>query len=130
MTHFLYVEDDSLSREIMQMMMENLNYQLVVFDDSTDFMARLEAITPAPQVIFLDIHIPPSNGFELLEMLRQHPTYQNSIAIAVTASVMNEEIERLRLSGFNGAIGKPLDFELFPSLLEQLLSGREVWHIA
>jgi CheY-like chemotaxis protein len=127
---FLYVEDDTLSREIMQLMMESLEHNLITFEDSHDFMGRVEKLNPTPRVILLDIHVPPYDGFQMLEMLRQNPTYEGSRIIAVTASVMNEEIERLRRSGFDGAIGKPLDFEQFPMLLEQLLHGDEVWHIS
>lgn len=127
---FLYVEDDSLSREIMQIMMESLGHCLVTFEDSTDFLTRLKMLTPQPQIILLDIHIPPHDGFELLEMMRNHPMYKTTTIIAVTASVMNEEIERLRTSGFDGAIGKPLDFDEFPMLLTRLLRGDEVWHIS
>jgi len=127
---FLYVEDDTLSREIMQMMMECLEQSLVTFEDSHNFMARVEKLTPVPHVILLDIHVPPHNGFEMLEMLRLNPAYKECRIIALTASVMNEEIERLRNSGFDGAIGKPLDFEQFPLLLERLLHGDEVWHIS
>lgn len=127
---FLYVEDDTLSREIMQLMMESLEHNLITFEDSHDFMVRVEKLNPPPRVILLDIHVPPYDGFEMLEMLRQNPAYKESRIIAVTASVMNEEIERLKRSGFDGAIGKPLDFEQFPMLLEQLLHGDTVWHIS
>ena len=127
---FLYVEDDTLSREIMQLMMESLEHNLITFEDSHDFMGRVEKLDPLPRVILLDIHVPPYDGFAMLEMLRQNPAYKESRIIAVTASVMNEEIERLKRSGFDGAIGKPLDFEQFPMLLEQLLHGDAVWHIS
>jgi two-component system, cell cycle response regulator DivK len=127
---FLYVEDDTLSREIMQLMMESLEHNLITFEDSHDFMERVEKLNPPPRVILLDIHVPPYDGFAMLEMLRQNSAYKESRIIAVTASVMNEEIERLRRSGFDGAIGKPLDFEQFPMLLEQLLQGDAVWHIS
>jgi CheY-like chemotaxis protein len=127
---FLYVEDDALSCEIMQIMMEGLGQTLVVFEDSTDFMTRVETLTPQPNIIFLDIHVQPYSGFDMLSMLRQNPTHEKTKVVALTASVMNEEIARLKTSGFNGAIGKPLDFEQFPQLLEKLTRGDEVWHIS
>jgi|SRR5688572_17417459 CheY-like chemotaxis protein len=127
---FLYVEDDTLSREIMQMMMESLDQRLVIFEDSHDFSERVQKVSPVPHVVLLDIHVPPHDGFAMLNMLRELPTYKDCRVIALTASVMNEEIERLRQAGFDGAIGKPLDFEQFPMLLEQLLRGDTVWHIS
>ncbi len=50
--------------------------------------------------------------------------------IALTASVMNEEVAQLRQSGFNGAIAKPLSFSTFPALMERIANGETVWHIA
>lgn len=128
---FLYVEDDQLSREIMQMMMENvIAARLTVFPNSSDFLARLQAVSPKPDVIMLDIHILPHDGFELLRQIRADAEYATSRVIALTASVMNEEVDRLRTSGFDGAIAKPLNLATFPGLIERVLAGEAVWHIA
>jgi two-component system cell cycle response regulator DivK len=127
---FLYIEDDPLSREVMAMLLQSLGYsQLTMFEDSVDFLARIEALPAAPDVFFLDIHMKPHNGFEMLTTLRAHPTYASKIVIAITASVMNEEVAQLREAGFNGAIGKPLDFDNFAPLMEHVLNGEAVWHI-
>ncbi len=127
---FLYIEDDPLSREVMAMLLQSLGYtQLTMFEDSVDFLARIEALPVLPDAFFLDIHMKPHDGFEMLEALRQHPTLAHRTVIAVTASVMNEEVDRLRSAGFNGAIGKPLDFENFAELIGRVLMGEKVWHI-
>ena len=69
------------------------------------------------------------NFFKEEWSLRQHRTYVNTCVIAVTASVMNEEVAMLRQSGFNGAIAKPIDQIAFPGLLQRILNGEEVWNI-
>lgn len=131
---FLYVEDDPLSREIMLMIMENAMQvdlkQITVFADSTDFLKRVQAISTRPNVILLDIHVQPYDGFQMLEMLRNEPMLKDARIIALTASVMNEEVARLRKAGFDGAIAKPLNVHTFPSLVERVLKGETVWHIA
>ena len=129
---FLYVEDDALSREVMQMLMENVLGvgQLVMFADSTDFMSRLRALPRRPDIILLDVHVQPYDGFEMLHMLRLDPAYQQAQVIALTASVMNEEVRQLRTSGFNGTIAKPLSLATFPALIERIVGGESVWHIA
>lgn len=130
-TAFLYIEDDDLSREIMQMLLSSLGYtELTSYEDSHHFLARIEALKHTPTVIFLDIHVKPHDGFEMLQMLRQHPRFSGQKVIALTASVMNEEVAKLRQAGFDGAIGKPLDFDEFPSLLERILADEMVWYIA
>lgn len=129
---FLYVEDDALSREIMQMIMQmGLGVkQLVMFEDSSNFMQRLSNLAETPDVIMLDIHVKPHDGFQMLAMLRADARYQHAKIIALTASVMNEEVDRLRQNGFDGAIAKPLSMQTFPDLLQRVINGESVWHIA
>ena len=128
---FLYIEDDSLSREIMTMMLGGLGYNdVIIFDNSHDFLGKLAALPFIPDVIFLDIHVPPLDGFEMLKILREHPDFAQQKIIALTASVMNEEIAKLRRSGFDGAMGKPLDFDEFPALLHRILQGETIWIVA
>ena len=129
---FLYVEDDATSRMVMELILPywDGDWQLVTFADSADFINRLEAVSPKPDVIFLDIHMEPHTGFEMLDMIRDHEVYQDTRVIALTASVMNEEVEQMENAGFTGAIAKPLDREKFPELLDRILNDETVWYIS
>lgn len=129
---YLYVEDDVLGREIMRMIMHNVigAAAAYVFEDSANFMERLRALPRKPDLIMLDIHIRPHDGVELLSMIRADAEYRHTRVIALTASVMNEEVAELRSSGFDGAIAKPLDIAVFPSLIARILNGVPTWHIA
>jgi CheY-like chemotaxis protein len=130
--YFLYVEDDPLSREVMQMIMSNGMgvTRLSIFEDSADFLPRIKALTTHPDIIMLDVHVKPLSGLDMLRMLRSDPDYHTAKIIALTASVMNEEVEELRTSGFDGAIGKPVSVTTFPNLMERIVAGEAVWHIA
>lgn len=127
---FVYVEDEPMSRMVMEMLMTHkLGYQIAIFEDSANFIGKMEALPQVPKIIFLDIHVHPYTGFEMLEMLREHPNFQAIPVVALTASVMNEEVEMLRDSGFNGVIAKPIDAATFPSAIESILAGNEIWQI-
>lgn len=129
--HFLYVEDDETSRMVMEIILPYWgdNWELTLFEDSTDFVKRLTSLTRVPDIIFLDIHMTPHTGFELLAMIRELDDYRNTTVIALTASVMNEEISKLRTVGFDGAIAKPINREVFPEVLTQICEGKTVWHV-
>jgi CheY-like chemotaxis protein len=129
---YLYVEDDHLSREIMRMIMENGMgvRSLTIFEDSTDFLQRVQRLDKMPEVILLDIHVKPDTGFDMLRELRTLPAFKDCKIVALTASVMNEEVEQLRQSGFDGAIGKPLSVKTFPDLMARIIEGELVWHVA
>jgi len=129
--HYLYVEDDPMSRQIMQITIENGvgSKNIIIFDNSTDFMARMTHLPHIPTIILLDIHVRPYDGFQMLTMLREDSRFDDSKIIALTASVMNEEVEQLRKAGFDGAIAKPLSIQTFPELLRRIITGESVWHI-
>lgn len=129
--HFLYVEDDPTSRIVMEMMLLHCfeDAALTILEDSHDFPNHLDALTCLQDVIFLDIHMTPYTGFEMLEMIRDHARHAGSIVVALTASVMSEEVDRLKSAGFNGVIAKPINREVFPHLMEHILDGQAVWYI-
>lgn len=128
---YLYVEDNELSRDVMAIIMHTGMGidKLTVFADSENFLSRLKALDVKPDIILLDIHVPPLNGFEVLHLVKSEAGYENVKVIAVTASVMNEEIKKLRTSGFDGAISKPISIQTFPDLIKKILLGEAIWHI-
>lgn len=126
---YVYVEDEELSREVMEIVMTQAMdvEHLTIFHDSTDFLARVDALTPRPDVFLLDIRVGPVNGYEMLNLLRAHPEYRAARIVAVTASVMTEQIAHLRNAGFDAAIAKPVRVSSFPDVMACILQGEEVW---
>jgi CheY-like chemotaxis protein len=129
---FLYVEDDPLSREVMELLLKQvLGYtQVTTFESSHDFMEKVRALTSIPDVIFLDIQMHPHNGYEMLKMLRGEDAYRKTRIIAMTASVMATDVEALKSAGFDGMIGKPIMRQAFPELLGRILSGESIWFVS
>jgi CheY-like chemotaxis protein len=127
----LYVEDDAKSRKVMSLLLKGrLGLQHVtILEDSTDFMSQVAALDPQPDVIFLDIHMKPYDGFEMLQMLRNCAEFNQTPIVALTASVMNEEVQRLQTSGFDGCLAKPIDLNTFPETFNRILNGEAVWRI-
>jgi CheY-like chemotaxis protein len=131
MIHLLYVEDHKQSRDVLRMI-QRVNahtISLTFFEDSCQFLERVMELQPQPDAFLLDIHVHPHNGFEMLALLRSHPTYQHSPVVALTASVMNEEIDLLKQAGFSGVFGKPVDIDAFPSFLERIMNGEHLWYV-
>ena len=128
---FLYVEDDLNNRQVMELILTRVTKvkSLVIFEDSVDFSTKLLALAPIPDVILLDIHVEPYDGFEMLSMIRQMDKFKDCKVIALTASVMNEEVEAMRSKGFDGTISKPLNMSEFPKLIQRIVAGESIWHI-
>lgn len=126
----LYVEDDDFSRDIMEMLFDDLpQYELIMYSDSTDFQDKLENMPDRLSVILLDIHMEPVDGFVMLNTIRANDRFAHLPVLALTASVMSEEITKLRTSGFDGAIAKPIDQDTFAEQIEAVLQKKLVWTV-
>ena len=125
---FLYVEDDASSRRLVNIIMTTvLGHSITTLENSENFLEKVRALAAIPDAVFLDIQVIPHNGFEMLKMLRGEPGYENVPVIAMTASVMQSDIDRLKEAGFNGLLGKPIRKRLFKDQLEQILAGEPLW---
>lgn len=127
----LYVEDDPMSRQVMELLLVRKMHfkQVTIFETSDDFMNRLRALPKKPQVFLLDIHIEPLDGFELIHLLRSDPDYSQARIVALTASVMNEEVNQLKRAGFDGVLAKPVDQLAFPDTFNRILNGEHIWNV-
>ena len=128
----VYVEDDENSIFVMKMVVERVMKlpTLYVLQSRADFVQQVKGLGVVPDVFMLDIQMKPYDGVELLSLLRGDPQFKKSKVIALTASVTNEEVSLLKSGGFDGAIGKPLNIEVFPDLIARIISGEQVWYIA
>lgn len=127
----LYIEDDPQSRKLMSMLLKGRMKlpNVTILEDSQDFLEQMDALDPKPDVILLDIHMKPYNGFEMLAMLRRLHWASQTPIVALTASVMNEEVQQLRKAGFNGCLSKPVDLDTFMETLERIMDGETIWRI-
>ena len=84
---------------------------------------------PSLDLILMDIRLPYEDGYGALRKIRSSPSLQNTKVVAVTAEASVEQLNKSRISGFNGFIGKPLDPDRFPDQIRSILSGDEVWDL-
>jgi two-component system cell cycle response regulator DivK len=86
-----------------------------------------EQYTPV-DLILLDINLPYEDGFEVHRKLRDHPDFQDTKIVAVTANANETYLQRAIKEGFDGFIGKPLDPDRFPEQIKRILMGGDpVW---
>ena len=126
------MEDDENSIFVMKMVVERVMKlpTLYVLQSRADFVQQVKGLGVVPDVFLLDIQMKPYDGVELLSMLRDDPQFKCSKVIALTASVTNEEVSLLKSGGFDGAIAKPLNIDVFPDLIARIINGEQVWYIA
>jgi two-component system cell cycle response regulator DivK len=123
----LIVEDDAGGMAIIGVMMRYLNIKAYINTTGEGVIEMAHAMKPAPNIIFLDIALPKSNGYDILKLIRADTNLSKVLVIAVTAQDADLEIPKCKEAGFDGFIGKPISRVRFPRQLRRILSGEAVW---
>jgi len=85
---------------------------------------------PKVDLILMDIRLPYEDGYSALRKIRMSSRLKDVPVIAVTAEGGLEQMNKARLSGFNGFLGKPLDPDRFPDQIQRILTGEPVWEMS
>jgi two-component system cell cycle response regulator DivK len=104
----LIVEDNEKNRKLERDILQFHGYQTVEAENPADGI-RLAQATP-PSLVPMDIQLPGMNGIEALHHPRADPRTR---AIAVTASVMTQDRQKIMAAGFDGYQAKPIEVTQF-----------------
>jgi two-component system cell cycle response regulator DivK len=84
------------------------------------------ALGERPDLVLMDIQLPDISGVAALERIRADPSLDAMPVLAVSASVMPDEQQRIVSSGFDAFIAKPISMKTFLATVnEALTSGRK-----
>jgi two-component system, cell cycle response regulator DivK len=118
----LIVEDNERNRKLVRDVLQFKGYRTVETDTAEEGI-RL-AQTSAPALVLMDIQLPGMNGIEALARLRADAGTRAIPVVAVTASVMSHDRERIQSAGFDGYLRKPLDINEFIETVGRLLEQK------
>lgn len=125
--HVLVIEDDANNLMITVDLLRMMGVRYVNARASGRQALKLIEAMSRVDLILLDIQLPYEDGYQVLRQLRAHPKLRATRIVAVTANVLPQDEARARAAGFDGFIGKPIDFDRFPQQIRSLLEGAEVW---
>jgi two-component system cell cycle response regulator DivK len=103
----MIVEDNERNMKLLRDLLGAHGYRPIEARSAEDAIAMVPA--ERPELVLMDIRLPGMDGFAALRLLRAMPETARVPVVAVTASVMKEERERVLAAGFDGYIEKPID---------------------
>lgn len=116
----MIVDDNRNNCLMLQNMLEPLGFKVIVAENGEVGVSK--AIKTQPDLILMDLVMPIMNGYEATRILRADPSLKDIPIIAVSAGVLEADIEQSRTAGCNDFLKKPVqDKELF-DLLELRLN--------
>ncbi|QEP42164.1 response regulator [Ectothiorhodospiraceae bacterium BW-2] len=105
----LLVEDNEMNRELVYDIFAD---EGIAIDSATN---GAEALTQLQQrkydIILMDCQMPVMDGYEATRRIRQQRQWDSVVVIALTANVMQQEIDRVLAVGMSDHIPKPFDPE-------------------
>ena len=114
----LIADDEDSLRWVLEKGFRSAGYQVTAVKDGTAALREVEA---GPfDLILLDIRMPHMDGYEVAARLAQMKL-ENTKVVAVTASAMVGDRERITAAGFDGYIQKPIDPETFIADIQRFL---------
>ena len=127
--HILVVEDNVSNFVLIARLLAFMGIQKCEWKTTGWGVVDFANTMPYVNLILMDLRLPHEDGYEALNQIRQDPHLKRTKVVAVTAHSSTDEMQKAREAGFDGFLSKPLDADLFPEQVRQILSGEEVWDL-
>ena len=118
----LVVEDNDKNRKLVRDVLTFKGYE-VIESETGEEGVRL-AQDRRPSLVLMDIRLPGIDGVEALRRLRAEDTTRGIPVMAMTASVMSEDRQKIMAAGFDGYQSKPINVTDFVAAVAELLERR------
>jgi CheY-like chemotaxis protein len=115
----LIVEDNEKNRKLVRDVLQYRGYQTIETETGEEGVRMAQEHHPA--LILMDIQLPGIDGITALLQLRNDPATRAIPVIAVTASAMTHDRQKIMAAGFDGYQTKPIRVTEFLEVVRQML---------
>jgi two-component system cell cycle response regulator DivK len=115
----LVVEDNEKNRKLVRDLLTVKGFTVLETDTGEEALRLARARLPA--LVLMDIQLPGIDGIETLRRLRADPATAAIPIVAVTASAMMHDRQKILAAGFDGYQAKPISLRPFLELVREVL---------
>lgn len=112
-TRILIVDDDTETLALYVRALEKMGARVSAASDAATALAQLD--TARPDIVLCDLHLPGTDGYELLAQIRARDT--DLPVIAISGSHPALEAERCKAAGFRDHLTKPVKLDVIVSAI-------------
>jgi len=102
----LVVDDIEENRKLVEASLKDYNFNLIMAVDGKDAIEKLENINV--DLILMDLRMPVMDGYEAAVYIKNDNKLKDIPLIALTASVMGKDLEKVSQYGFDAYLRKPV----------------------
>jgi two-component system cell cycle response regulator DivK len=117
----LIVEDNEKNRKLVRDVLQWKGYRTIEAETAEIGLALAREASPV--LILMDIQLPGISGIDALAELRADAATRSIPVVAVTASAMMQDRQRILAAGFDAYQSKPIDVRGFLELVSTLLAA-------
>ncbi len=119
--NILLAEDNQINQKVAVRQLTKLGYQVDVANNGQEVLDKMHHKNY--ELILMDCHMPILDGYTTTEAIRQlpNPHNQQTVIIALTASVMESDMEYALAVGMNDFLSKPVKIEQLQQMIEKWL---------
>ena len=117
----LIVEDNEKNRKLVRDVLQFKGYRTIEAESAEIGLALAREAQPV--LILMDIQLPGMNGIDALTHLRADAATRAIPVVAVTASAMTQDRQRIMAAGFDAYQSKPIDVKGFIALVAEVLAA-------
>jgi two-component system cell cycle response regulator DivK len=123
MSTILIVEDNEKNMKLVRDILRHKGH--TTLEAATGEEGVRLALAHRPELILMDIQLPDIDGIEALRQIRAEHALDTTPVIAVSASVMPDDKQKIVTSGFDAFVTKPINLKQFQETVQRFLaSGR------
>jgi two-component system, cell cycle response regulator DivK len=117
----LIVEDNEKNRKLVRDVLQWKGYRTIEAETAEIGLALAREASPV--LILMDIQLPGMNGIDALAELRADAATRSIPVVAVTASAMMQDRQRILGAGFDAYQSKPIEVRGFLELVSTLVAA-------
>ena len=119
----LVVDDDARGLTLATDLLRVSGYNVITASDGSQAVALAKANNPV--LVLMDIQLPVMDGYEATRTLKADPLTRHIKIVALTASAMRGDEDKVFQAGCDGYISKPIEIHGFLSKVREYLKHGE-----
>ncbi|OGP15141.1 MAG: hypothetical protein A2052_00135 [Deltaproteobacteria bacterium GWA2_54_12] len=105
----LLVEDNHMNMVLVKEILTMNGYEIIEAGSGTEAITSLAA--ERPDIILMDLHLPGMDGITATRIIKSDERNKAIPVLALTASAMRGEEDKILRQGFDGYVAKPIEIK-------------------